>query len=301
MVQDTFVGILGAALIVGSMVVAIESQEQTTSDVEVEGPPPASGTSTWRASNCQAGSLYWTPSLEDLDEVVGPNYDPAPGPLPDRGLFWIFAFDCRSSGVDGLRISPPSGAAALVAIQEPDNTRNVSAPDGWIAVPTWYGTASSPVSEVFEEHGFEHTDAQVGLGSTSTLLGDQVRFTIETANGSLEATMTVTGSATERSMEGALVGTDPDTFSVFSGPEEMQRREDGTATVQTQGTTWVERLNLDPSPYGIAYDTNMAWNFTFEHEPWNASQSSQGNESQLAGADGGVPWAAERGPWSETG
>lgn len=291
MVRDTLVGLLGAVLIVGSMVTAINYQEagSPATDGEVEDAPPPIGKSTWRASGCEAGSLYWTPSLEDLDEVVGPRLTPSEGPLPGSGLFWLFVYSCDRSSVDGLSVPPPSGAAALVAVEEPDDTRNVSAPDGWTAVPTWYAPSDSPVAEVFEDHELDHTPARATLGSTSTPLSDQVRLTIEAPSGTIEADMTVTGSPEERVVEGALVGTSEETFSVFAGEERMDRRQDGTATVDTQGTTWVERLNLDPAPYEIAYDTGMSWNFTFQHEPWTGTGEDEEPGSSNATATDASP------------
>lgn len=277
MVQDTLVGLLGAALIVGSMVAAIDYQE--TDDGEVTDPPAQIGESVWRASGCEAGSLFWTPSTDDLDDVVGPRLTPAEGPVSGNGLFWLFVFSCDSASVNGLSVSPPSGAAALVSVQEPDKTANVSAPDGWAAVPAWYGPGDSDVSEVFQEHGFEHVPARATVGTSSTPLNDQVRVAIDAPEGVFEADLTVTGPTTTREVQGAMVGTDGDTFSVFHGPEQMDRRGNGTATVQTQGTTWVERLGLQPTPYAIAYDQGMSWNFTFQHEAWDAN-GTQGNQTQ---------------------
>jgi len=275
--QDTIVGVLGAVLIVGSMVTAINVQDTTApGEGEVQDAPPAIGTSTWKASSCEAGSVYWTPALEDLDEVVGPNLEPAEGPLPDRGLFWLFVFDCDRSSVNGLTISPPTGASALVAVEEPDDTRNVTAPDGWAAIPSQYGSADSQIADIFDKHGFNYTPAQAAVGTSSTPLSDDVRLTLDTPTGYFEASLTLTGPTNERTVEGAIVGTSEDRFSVFSGEERMDRRENGTSTIETRGTTWVERLNLDPNPYAISYDKGMAWNFTFEDEPFdgNASEPS---------------------------
>lgn len=295
MVQDTLAGLLGAALIVGSMAGAIQFQAtDTPGEEDVEGPPPAPERSSWSAEGCRAGSIFWTPPLEALDEVVGPNYEPAPGPVPDRGLFWLFVFECQRSSVNGLRISPPSGAAALAAVEEPDDTRNVTAPDGWAAVPTWYGPSSGPVSEVFQRHGFSHTTAQTGLGVASNALSDTVRVTIDSPTGVLEADLTLTGSESRREVEGALVGTDPDRFSVFSGPETMQRTSDGTARVETRGTTWVERLDLDPTPFRVAYDRAMSWDFTFRDEPWDEA-AGNATDATLPADPGAAP-----GPGSPT-
>lgn len=295
MVRDTLVGVLGAVLIVGSMVAAINYQEggPASQDGEVSDAPAPIGKSVWRASSCEAASLYWTPSMEALDEVVGPHLTPSEGPVPGSGLFWLFAYSCDRASVDGLSVPPPSGAAALVAVEEPDDTRNVSAPDGWTAVPTWYAPADSRVSEVFTDHEFNHTPARATVQSSSTPLNDQVRMTIDAPQGTLSADMTVSGTPEERVVEGGLVGTSEETFSVFSGEERMDRRQDGTATVDTQGTTWVERLGLEPTPYQIAYDTQMSWNFTFQHEPWETgstdgeddggSSNASASEASLAG------------------
>ena len=32
---------------------------------------------------------------------------------------------------------------------------------------------------------------------------------------------------------------------------------------QSSGTTWMDRLNLEPTPFAVAYDTDFSWDFTF--------------------------------------
>lgn len=283
MVQDTLVGVLGAVLIVGSMVVAIDAQDiSTPGEGEVTDAPSPIGKSVWRASSCEALTLTWAPPLEDLGEITGP-HTPAEGPLPGRGEFQLVVFDCRQGSLDGLSISPPTGGSALVAVEEPENPRNVTASDGWMAVASQYGSPDSRLADVFEEHGFDYVDAHAAVSSTSTPLGDQVGITLDPPGGYLEATVTVTGSASERSAEQAFVGTDEDTFSVFAGEEGSDRRSQGAATVTTQGTTWVERLGLAPSPVSVAYDTNRGWNVTFQHEPWDPA-GGEGTNATLAGS-----------------
>lgn len=252
--KDTLVGILGVVLIVGSMATFIEVgiQGSSASEEEVRGPPAAIGTNTFTATECRGISLFWTPPLSALQEASEP-WTPAPGPLPDRGLFWLFAFECPNGAVDGLSVPPPSGAGALILVEEPEDPRNVSAPDGWIAVPQWIGDEQSKVTRAFDRHGFTTASGSGSVGVQDVLAGTQVRMVVETSEGRLEASSVVSGEAEQREVHGALLATNEERFGVFSGPEEMERRTTGSAVVQTSGTTWVERLDLEPSPYQVAY------------------------------------------------
>lgn len=275
MASDTLVGIFGALVIVGSMAGVIQTLDTggagggPTSGEEIAGPKPQPERSSFAAEGCRAMSLYWTPPLDALDEVVGPHWTPAEGPVSGRGLFWLFAYECPTTIVDGLKRGASSGAAAIVAIEEPQDPRNVSDVGGWAAIPEWIGPKGSATTGIFREHRFNVTFGSGAVGVQSTPLGQQVRMVIDTPDGTLEASAAMTGQPQQREVEGALVGTRPSTFSVFTGPETMQRQTTGSAVVQTTGTTWVERLNLEPSPYRVAYDTQMSWDFTMWHEPWN--------------------------------
>lgn len=280
MVNDTLVGLIGAVLIVGSMTVVIQAladEEGPSEGDQVDGPPPAVGTSTFSASGCQAFSAFWSPDVATLEPVVGPHWTPAEPTAPSRGLFWLFAYECPETSVNGLRQGGSNGAAALVAIETPSDERNVSAPDGWVAVPEWIGAAEAKSTEIMAKHGFNVTRGSGSVGVIESPLGDQVRAVIDTPDGSVEITSMVGGPAESRSVDGALVGVHPDTFSVFTGPEQMERRTAGQATVQTTGQTWVDTLGLEPVPSQVAYDTEMSWAFEVFDEPWDPSGNETAN------------------------
>ncbi len=271
-------GVLGAVLIVGSMVAFIEIELDAASPTGddgspvdgITGPPPELGKTSWRASGCEAVSLVWNPPLSSLEAFTGP-WEPAEGPLPGRGIFVLFAYRCPRAALDGLAIGPPSGAAAIIPIQEPDDERNVTARTGWSAIPEWVGAAGSSVFEAFAEHGFNVVPGSGSVSSSDALAGTQVRMVVETEAGRLEATSLITGSSQARDVQGGLVSTNEETFGVFSGPESMQRQTSGQAVVRTSGTTWVERLGLEAAPQSVAYDTQMQWDFTIFSEPFDAS------------------------------
>ncbi len=280
MVKDTVVGVIGALVIVGSMAGVIQGLETEDGGGDgVGGPPPAQGLSTFSVERCRALTLTWAPQMEAVEEITGP-WTPVEGPTPGSALFLLFAWECPHTTVDGILRGSQSGAAALVPIQVPDDTRNVSA-DAWVATPEMIGPRTSPVTANFEQHGFAVTHGSGSVGVQSTPLGDRLRMVVETPEGTLEASATVTGSASARDLSTAVVGTSEETFSVMNGTEQMQRQTTGTATVQTSGTTWVERLDLAPAPNQIAYDTGFSWDFALSDEPFSGGNETA--EPALAG------------------
>lgn len=284
MVNDTVVGVIGALVIVGSMTGVIQAlQDDGATGGDVVGPPPGPGTSRFAADGCRALTLTWTPDRAALEEIVGPHWTPVEGPTEDRGVFLLFAWTCPSTAVDGRSRGGDSGAAALVPVETPDDTRGVDV-DAWVAAPELIGAGTSPVTRVLRTHNFTVTagSGSVGITEAPVLDSRQVRMVIETPGGQLEATATLGGSSTSRDLSTAVVGTREDTFSVMRGTEEMQRQTTGSATVQTSGTTWVERLGLEPTPSQVAYDTAFSWDFTLRHEPWDASGDAAMNAT-LAG------------------
>lgn len=267
MVKDTVVGVIGALVIIGSMAGVIQGLETDDTDTGdgVGGPPPAQGLSTFKAESCRALTLTWTPQASAVEPFVAP-WTPVEGPAPGSALFLLFAWECPDTTVDGILRGTQSGAAALVPIETPGETKNVTA-DAWVATPEVIGPRGSSVTGVFGEHAFPVTHGSGSVGVQSTPVGDQLRMVVDTPSGTLEATATVGGQATSRDLSTAVVAAAEDPFSVMNGTEEMQRRTTGTAVVQTSGTTWVETLDLAPAPFEVAYDTGLSWDFTLSDEP----------------------------------
>lgn len=279
MVRDVLVGLLGAALIVGSMVATIESQETgANTNAAVEGPPPAAGDSKFTAQACEAVTLVWNPSTSALEDVVGPRYTPAEGPN-GQGVFLLFGYDCPRTSVNGITRGSGSGGAALVAVEEPDDTRNVTV-DGWVAAPEVVESSDEQIFDEYEKHEFTVTDGSVSVGTQTTLTSTQARLIFDTPDGRLEASTVVSGSQEDVSRKISVVGTDADWFSAMHGEEEASRQTTGSATVETSGTTWVDELNLDPTPAQVYYDQGFSWNFTLEHEPWESNATANASATR---------------------
>lgn len=221
----------------------------------------ASPTARWTSSGCAGASLVWTPSIEDLDAIVGP-WQPAEGPVSGRGVFVLFAFECPDTRIDGEATGPVSGGAAIVPVETPNATHGIET-DGWAAIPEHVGDA--PVAELFETHGFTVPDGDASVAIDRSPLGWRVRMTYNASDGQVAADGGVDPNATPEELRNALVADHAEPFSVFHGPEQRTRRT-GQATVQASGETWVSRLGLEPTPFSYAVDTKFGWDFTFERD-----------------------------------
>lgn len=226
-----------------------------------DGPPVGEVTARWTSSDCTGVSLVWTPPLEALEEVAGP-WTPAEGPLPDRGVFVLFAVECPDTVIDGNATGTVSGGAAIVRIETPEATHGIEA-DGWSAVPEHVGDPA--VSQLFRDHGFTVPEGEASVSLERSPAGWRAQMTYATANGTVAADGGVDPQAEERDVEGALVADHADPFSVFHGPESMERRT-GHAVVDSSGETWVSRLDLEATPFSYAVDTDFSWDFTFERD-----------------------------------
>lgn len=218
-------------------------------------------TARWTSQDCTGVSLVWTPPLDALDEVAGP-WTPAEGPVPERGVFVLFAVECPDTVIDGNATGPVSGGAAIVRIETPETTHGIEG-DGWSAVPEHVG--DPPIAELFETHGFTVPEGSASVDVTRSPAGWRAQMTYTTPNGTVSADGGVDPQAEERDVEGALVADHADPFSVFHGPETMERRT-GHAVVESSGETWVSRLDLEPVPFSYAVDSAFGWDFTFERD-----------------------------------
>lgn len=282
MVNDTVVGVLGALVIVGSMagVIQMVDDSGTSGSNGVEGPPPAAGQSRFSSEDCRAMTLVWTPDRSTLDEMVGPRWTPArasavPGvdAGSDNGVFMLFGYECPKTAVDGLGRGSMTGGGALVPVEAPDDPRNVSA-DAWVAAPEIVQSRSSAIFDAFREHHFETTDGSVAVGIQSTPLSTQVRMVFDTPDGQVEASAMFQGSATSFDKDVSVVGTSPAWFSAMHGAESGERQTTQSATVETSGNTWIDELDLAPTPSEVTYDTGFGWDFTLEHEPWETANGT---------------------------
>lgn len=265
-VNATLVGVLGALVVVGSMVAVLEVRggEEARDQDDVVQVPAGLGRDRWSADECHALSLVWTPPLAALDDVVGPQWTPIEGPLPGRGLFVLFAYHCDEHVLNGVRRPASDAGAVIVRIADPADTHGVDNATGWSAVPEWTGDPT--ILDMVDDHGFTVAPGTTEVTVTETALGLQVDLRYTTDEGEIIATATLAATTEPRDVYGALVATSDGTFGVFEGPETMTRHATGTAIVEATGDTWVSTLDLEPVPFGVAYDRDFAWDFTFWSE-----------------------------------
>ena len=94
------------------------------------------------------------------------------------------------------------------------------------------------------------------------------RFSIDTTEGRVEGTATIGTGSTSFAVTTAIVGTDPELFSLFTGPESGVRQATGSAEIRSTGTNWLSRLELDEDPTIVALDREFTWEFSFSSEPY---------------------------------
>lgn len=247
-----------------------EGEAPGTPDDEPENRP---ATTSWTTGDCQAVQPGWTVDRATLDELVGPRWTPAqadtvPGvdAEPDEGIFFLFGFDCPSTALNGTELGATTGGAALAALEPPEDARGVTA-DAWIAVVE-HLHGSEAVAQAHQRHHLPVAEGDASVQVQPSPQGTRAALTYETADGTVDVTAFYGGQAEAVESEVAVVGPDPDRFAVMHGPESADQRETVTATAEASGDTWMQRLDLEPTPAFVWFNTRFEWSFTLEDEPW---------------------------------
>lgn len=219
---------------------------------------------------CKGLTVGWTPTLAALRQVVGPRWQPAPGPVKDHGILLLFATACPGSKIGKTASGTFTMGAVIVPVETPANTHGIqqSNTHGWAVVPDVLGAAAGPVMQLFKRQGFEVTDAKVTLNIHSTAKGEQARMRFVTRYGQMQIRALISGPAKRFDHVSALAGTGQSAFSVFTGPESAARQAQGMAEVTAHGDTWVSRLHLDSRPKIVTLDRDFVWAFNFSKQPY---------------------------------
>lgn len=228
---------------------------------------------TWAISNkaaCTGLTVSWTPTLANLQLMVGLHWHPAPGPVPGHGILLLFATSCSQSHIG----NKPTGAftigAVIVPVENPEDTHGVQLTNGhgWAVITEVFGQESSPVMQLFKRHGFSVTDAKVTLRMHKGAKDFEPTASIVTPDGHMGVHAQVSGQAKRSDIVSALAGKDPAIFSLFTGTESYSRQEQGTAIVTADGATLVSRLGLEAKPTKVMLDLNFIWSFKFSDQPY---------------------------------
>ncbi len=233
----------------------------------------ASPLETWAISNkaaCKGLTVGWTPTIPDLQLMVGQHWHPAPGPVPGHGILLLFATSCPQSHIG----NKPTGAftigAVIVPVENPEDTHSIQLTNGhgWAVITDVLGAETSPVMQLFKRHGFSVTDAKVKLTMHKGAKDIEPTVSIVTPAGHMGVHTQVTGPAKRFDIISALAGNDPAIFSLFTGAESYSRQEQGTAIVTSGGETLVSRLGLEAKPTKVMLDHDFIWSFQFSDKPY---------------------------------
>ncbi|MDE2091525.1 MAG: hypothetical protein KGJ08_06475 [Gammaproteobacteria bacterium] len=241
----------------------------------VAGLQPASATpsETWVISSkaaCQGLTVSWTPTLANLQLLVGERWHPAPGPLPGHGILLLFATSCPQSHIGNKETGPFTIGVLIVPVETPADTHGVKQTNGhgWAVVADVLGPHANPVVQLFKRHAFAVTDANVRLTMRMGAKDIEPTMSIVTPKGHMEVNAQVSGPAKNFDSVSALAGNDPAILSLFTGQESASRQEQGTAIITSGGDTWVSRLGLNAKPTTVKLDQDFVWSFTFSDQPY---------------------------------
>ena len=226
----------------------------------------ASAAEVWSISTqhpCTGLTAGFARPLAALSRLVGPHWQPAPGPVKGQGLVLLFVTACPDSSYAGKSTGSFSGAFVLVPVkQKAPAARETHA----IAVLQAAGAAGKPVVKLFRNRDIPVMDARVSLVTRGDANGKHAEAIVHFAHGIL--TLDAQFEPVTRPMKSAnttAVRVSPP-GTVFSGPESSIRYAKGKAQAHATQKTWLQRYKLG-TPLFVTLDTDFTWDFEFARRP----------------------------------
>lgn len=221
-------------------------------------------------TSCTGLTVSWTPSLPDLQQLVGSHWHPVQGPVPGHGILLLFATSCPQSHIGKKATGAFTMGAVIVPVETPKDTHGIrqSNGHGWAVVAEVFGPQNTPVIQLFKRHGFAVTNTQVKLTLHKGAKQMQPSMSFVTPEGHMTVHAQVTGPAKRFEIVSALTGNNPKLFSLFTGTESASRQEQGAAITTAGGKTLVSRFHLAQKPGKVTLDRDFTWSFRFSSQPY---------------------------------
>ncbi|MGH8362157.1 MAG: hypothetical protein ACRESQ_02265 [Gammaproteobacteria bacterium] len=218
---------------------------------------------------CTGLTAGWAKPLAELNKLVGPNWQAAPGPVKGAGLVLLFIASCPDSSYAGKSTGRFSSAFVLVPVEPVvlDASAPMPVNAHWIAVLGVAGISGTPVMNLFQGHGIPVTQARVSLTSRAFAKGKRAAGTIHFRHGTLAL------GAEWQPVTKPMTSTDTTAVRVsppgvlFNGPESSTRYAEGKGSNRSTGTTWLTQFALKGDPLFVTLDTDFTWNFAFRPAP----------------------------------
>ena len=228
-----------------------------------ESPLNVSARATWAGApgrSCAGLTMGWHPLLEPLAGLVGTNWRPAPGPIPNRGTFTILTIKCDDSTIDGAATGPIVVALAIVPVVPYGRAGAEPVP----AFTRVVAPAGSAAGRMFERLGFQVLEGPVDLVFDARRGVPKATVAIVSGQARITATATFPTGGTRRSDDLRVVGTTPGVLAVLEGREASDRTEGSEGVILNRGTDLFSRLDLEENPPIVALGRNYTWEFHLE-------------------------------------
>lgn len=225
----------------------------------------AKGAEVWSISAqqpCIGLTAGFSKSLTDLDKLVGPQWQAAPGPVKEQGLALLFITSCPNSQIAGKFSGAFSGAFLLVPVTQGAHAKEQTHA---IVVVQAAGRSATSVMQLFRDHQIPVSDAHVSL-DLSGAGNRHAQAVIHFAQGTLmlDAQM-LPPSAPYKSVNTVALRAQP-AGALFNGPETSMRYSKGKAEIRSTPGTWMQDYGLG-QPLFVTLDTGFTWSFAFAADP----------------------------------
>lgn len=207
--------------------------------------------------SCSGLTMGWHPLLEPLAGLVGTNWQPAPGPIANRGTFMVLTIKCDDSTIDGVLTGPIVVALAIVPVVPYGQPR--AAPV--TAFTRVVAPSGSPTAGMFRRLGFQVLEGPVDLVFDTRRGVPKATFAIVSGSARITATATFPVGGTDRSTTLSAVGTAPGVFSTLDGRARSRITEGTDGVILNRGTDLFGHLGLEENPPIVELGREYTWEF----------------------------------------
>jgi hypothetical protein len=221
-----------------------------------------------KSKAAQALTIGWYVPVNLLQEIVGPQFEPAVVKDEDNGTIAIYIVSGTDHTIDSLDCGILKAAYLFVPVKKPDNMKidGASSITNTLVCPLNIVEQSPVLGNKFHEFGFPTYTGKIYLDVTWSGEKYHVKASIETVNGLIEIAAMFEEEPSQSEMVSAIFNPKSTSFTYFHGEERFQRIINGKGNLKTDGENMIKAMNLSGQPYYLKLDFDVSWNFDFVKE-----------------------------------
>ena len=217
-----------------------------------------------RSSECHALSAELAVKGATLQSIVGPNFVPRLEASTDAGKLRVEVLSCESAPAFGISGTPGAIGRVFIRLDQSQLPIALSGIDWWDSYALHIAEAKDPLTRFMRAHQVATISGRASLKALEGGHGPAFAGEIDFGQGSLTIRAPTACTPAPFGQRRAIVGTNPETFSLFFGSEAGRECRLDDAELVLEGITPLSDLGFDPSASVIEYRRELSW----QHKIW---------------------------------